>query len=114
MARDRQPRKPVESAVAMAVAAVEDSPLPSPLDMDMRDIDPDPTSLDLTLPDKPDEAFYSADFREFILPYDIVRQSEAPDHTLLDFLQSTYEAAANLAKWDRSALERDHDPKKTV
>jgi len=63
---------------------------------------------------KPDGAFYSADFREFILPYDIVRQSEAPDHTLLDFLQSTYEAAANLAKWDRSALERDHDPKKTV
>jgi len=60
---------------------------------------------------KPDAAFYSADFREFILPYDIVRQSEAPDHTLLDFLQSTYEAAANLAKWDRSALERDHDPK---
>jgi hypothetical protein len=39
----------------MAVAAVEDIPLPSPLDMDMRDIDPDPTSLDLTLPDKPDD-----------------------------------------------------------
>ena len=63
---------------------------------------------------KPDGAFYSADFREFILPYDIVRQSEAPDHTLLDFLQSTYEAAANLANWDRKSLERDHDPKSTV
>ena len=63
---------------------------------------------------KPDGAFYSSDLREFILPYDIVRQSESPDHTLLDFLQSTYEAAANLAKWDRSTLERDHDPKKTV
>jgi hypothetical protein len=63
---------------------------------------------------KPGGAFYSADLREFILPYDIVRQSEAPDHTLLDFLQSTYEAAANLAKWDRRSLERDHDPKGTV
>jgi len=55
VARKAQPRKPEKSAVAMAVAAVEDSPLPSPLDMDMRDIDPDPTSLDLTLPDKPDD-----------------------------------------------------------
>ncbi len=63
---------------------------------------------------KPHGAFYSADFREFILPYDIVRQSENPDHTLLDFLQSTYEAAANLAKWDRKSLERDHDPKSSV
>jgi len=63
---------------------------------------------------KPGGAFYSADLREFILPYDIVRQPEAPDHTLLDFLQSTYEAAANLAKWDRRSLERDHDPKGTV
>ena len=63
---------------------------------------------------KPEEAFYSAEFREFILPYDIVRQSEAPDQTLLDFLQSTYEAAANLAQWDRRSLERDHDPKRTV
>lgn len=54
---------------------------------------------------KPDAAFYSADLREFILPYDAVRQSEAPDSTLLEFLQSTYEAAANLAKWDRSSLE---------
>ena len=57
-------------------------------------------------PLKPGTAFYSADLREFILPYDVVRQSESPDSTLLDFLQSTYEAAANLAKWDRSSLER--------
>jgi Family of unknown function (DUF5996) len=56
-------------------------------------------------PVKPDAAFYSADLREFILPYDAVRQSESPDRTLLDFLQSTYEAAANLAKWDRASLE---------
>ena len=55
---------------------------------------------------KPAAAFYSADLREFMLPYDAVRQSESPDATLLDFLQTTYEAAANLAKWDREALER--------
>lgn len=63
---------------------------------------------------KPDGAFYSVDLGEFILPYEIVRQSEAPDDILLDFLQSTYEAAAALAKWDRRSLERDHDPKRTV
>jgi|SRR5271157_1137830 len=62
-------------------------------------------------PVKPDAAFYSRDFREFILAYDVVRQSESPDDTLLDFLQTTYEAAANLAKWDRTLLERAHDPK---
>ena len=56
---------------------------------------------------KPGAAFYSPDFREFILPYDAVRQSESPDRTLLDFLQSTYEAAANLAAWDRVALESE-------
>jgi hypothetical protein len=62
-------------------------------------------------PLKPEAAFYSADLREFILPYDAVRQSESPDATLLDFLQSTYEAAADLAQWDRGALERAHDPR---
>ena len=55
---------------------------------------------------RPDGAFYSSDFREFVLPYDRVRESKTPDDTLLQFLQSTYEAAANLAKWDRAALER--------
>jgi len=54
MVRNPQPRKPVESAVEMAVAAVEDSPRPSPLDQDMSAVDPDPTSLDLTVPGKPD------------------------------------------------------------
>jgi Family of unknown function (DUF5996) len=63
---------------------------------------------------QPDEAFYSADLREFILPYDVVRRSKSPDDTLLDFLQSTYEAAADLAKWDRSSLERGHNPKSAV
>jgi hypothetical protein len=50
-------------------------------------------------------AFYNADFGEFILPYDRVRRSSSPDETLLAFLQSTYEAAADLARWDRAALE---------
>ena len=56
---------------------------------------------------RPGGAFYSSDLHEFILPYDIVRQSESPDETLLEFLQTTYAAAANLAKWDRSSLERE-------
>lgn len=55
---------------------------------------------------RPAGAFYNNDFREFILPYDVVRQSTTPDETLLEFLQSTYEAAADLARWDRAALER--------
>ena len=55
---------------------------------------------------KPSKAFYSPDLREFILPYDTVRESATPDETLLDFLQSTYEAAADLGRWERHALER--------
>ena len=53
----------------------------------------------------PSDAFYSQDLREFILPYDAVRTASDPDRVLLDFLQSTYAAAADLAKWDRAALE---------
>jgi hypothetical protein len=54
---------------------------------------------------KPDAAFFSKDLGEFILPYDAVRTAADPDAALLDFLQSTYEAAADLAKWDRAGLE---------
>jgi hypothetical protein len=54
---------------------------------------------------RPGAAFYSTDLREFILPYDVVRQSPAPDETLLEVLQTTYAAAADLAGWDRDALE---------
>jgi hypothetical protein len=61
-------------------------------------------------PVKPSGAFYSTDLGEFILPYDEVRKAGQPSEMLLDFLQSTYEAAANLAKWDRRALERDKLP----
>ncbi|MGH7855585.1 MAG: DUF5996 family protein [Candidatus Binatia bacterium] len=56
-------------------------------------------------PIKPDSAFYSTDLREFILSYDEVRNAQSPDDTLLDFLQTTYEGAANLAKWHRASLE---------
>ena len=53
----------------------------------------------------PANAFYSMDLHEFILPYDAVRIAADPDAVLLEFLQSTYEAAADRARWDRSALE---------
>jgi hypothetical protein len=59
---------------------------------------------------RPAAAFYSTDLREFVLPYDTVREAAAPDQTLLDFLQSTYEAATIAAKWDRAALERTTEP----
>ena len=55
---------------------------------------------------RPDAAFYSRDFGEFVLPYEAVRTAPSPDDMLLEFLQSTYEAAAELARWDRAALER--------
>ena len=55
---------------------------------------------------RPEGAFYSPVFREFILPYDRVREAPSPDETLLQFFQTTYEAAATLAGWDRNALER--------
>ena len=52
------------------------------------------------------EAFYDHELGQFILPYDVVRQSGNPDKLLLGFLQETYAAAAELAKWDRNRLER--------
>jgi Family of unknown function (DUF5996) len=54
---------------------------------------------------RPEAAFFSEALGEFILPYDAVRLAARPDQALLEFLQSTYEAAANAAKWDRAALE---------
>ena len=65
---------------------------------------PEPTGFE-GVQVKPDGAFYSRDLREFLLPYDRVRESSSPDETLLEFLQTTYEAAATLGRWDRSALE---------
>jgi len=54
----------------------------------------------------PDAAFYSEDLGEWVLPYSAVRESEDPDATLLEFLQASYAAAADLAGWDREGLER--------
>lgn len=54
---------------------------------------------------KPEAAFFSEGLGEFVLPYDAVRTAADPDAALLAFLQSTYEAAAIAAKWDRDALE---------
>jgi Family of unknown function (DUF5996) len=56
-------------------------------------------------PVRPEQAFFSEALGEFILPYDSVRRAQNPDGALLDFLQSTYEAAANAGQWDRAALE---------
>jgi hypothetical protein len=54
----------------------------------------------------PDKAYYDTNMREFILPYDVVRTAPSPDETLLAFLESTYDAAASRAAWDRDSLER--------
>jgi len=54
---------------------------------------------------RPSAAFFSKDLQEFILPYDAVRTAASPDAALLEFLQSTYEAAADAGHWDRAALE---------
>jgi hypothetical protein len=63
-----------------------------------------------TAPVRPGNAIYDAAMREFLLPYDEVRRAQSPDAVLLEFLQSSYEAAANLGRWDRSALERTAPP----
>lgn len=51
-------------------------------------------------------AHYNDALREFVLPYDAARRAASPDTAVLEFLQSTYEAAASLAKWQRDALEQ--------
>jgi len=56
---------------------------------------------------RPAAAFYSEAFSNFLLPYDDARAAANPRATVLEFLQSTYEAAANLGQWDRKSLERD-------
>jgi Family of unknown function (DUF5996) len=58
-----------------------------------------------TAPVRPEKAFYSQ-LGEFLLMYDDIRQSTAPQKLLMEFLQSTYEAGANLGKWPRAELER--------
>ena len=55
---------------------------------------------------RPAAAYYHPVLREFILPYEAVRSAPDPDGMVMDFLDSTYGAAADLARWDRAALER--------
>jgi hypothetical protein len=57
-------------------------------------------------PVRPEAAYYHKELREFVLPYEAVRTAHNPDDALLNFLQSTYEAAAVPGNWDRAALER--------
>jgi hypothetical protein len=65
---------------------------------------PEPDGFRAT-PVEPEAAFFSRELAEFILPYDAVRTADDPDGALLRFLQSTYAAAADAARWDRAALE---------
>jgi hypothetical protein len=55
---------------------------------------------------QPRGAFYHGELGEFILPYDTVRKSDSPEDAILAFVNSTYEQAANLARWNRPVLER--------
>lgn len=64
---------------------------PAPMELEKRSVTP---------------GFYSSEMSEFLLPYDDVRAAESPRDALLQFLQSTYEAGAELARWNRKELER--------
>jgi len=66
---------------------------------------PEPAGFSAT-PLMPGKARYDTAFREFVLPYEQVRQAASPDAFLLEFLQGSYEAAAGLGGWDRAANER--------
>lgn len=65
---------------------------------------PAPTGFDAACV-RPAEAFYAASAGEFLLPYEAMRTSSAPDAALHEFLQSTYDAAADAGRWDRAALD---------
>ena len=62
---------------------------------------------------RPGTAFYSSDLGEFLLPYEEMRKAASPEGALMEFLQSTYDAAADLGGWDKEALERGRDPRPT-
>jgi len=66
---------------------------------------PEPAGLK-TARVQPAAAFYHAEMGEFLLPYEAVRTAESPEAAIHAFVQSTYEQAADLATWDRAALER--------
>jgi Family of unknown function (DUF5996) len=67
---------------------------------------PSPAALDQEAI-QPRAGYFDPKLGEFLLKYDDVRVAASPEDAVLEFLQSTYEAGANLAKWDRGALERD-------
>jgi len=69
---------------------------------------PEPAGCNVA-PVRPEGAYYHPEMHEWILPYERVRSAPDPERALLEFFQSTYEAAADLAKWDRKALERPAD-----
>jgi hypothetical protein len=60
-----------------------------------------------TAPIKPEKAFYSAEMNEYFLMYEDVRTSDNPKQALTDFVNSTYEAGADLANWRRDEMERN-------
>ena len=66
---------------------------------------PEPAGCDVA-PIRPSGAYYNLQLREWILPYEAVRTAADPELAMLEFFQSTYEAAADRAKWDRASLER--------
>ncbi|TYP89021.1 DUF5996 family protein [Blastococcus xanthinilyticus] len=55
----------------------------------------------------PDGAYFSTEFQQFLLPYEVARAAPDPDRAVAEFLSTTYEAAAQLGRWDRAALEDD-------
>ncbi len=63
---------------------------------------------------RPKPAFYHPGIGEFLLMYDDIRLAASPQSELMDFLETTYEAGANLAKWDRAALERSSGNRATT
>ncbi|HSS22621.1 MAG TPA: DUF5996 family protein [Pyrinomonadaceae bacterium] len=72
-------------------------------------IAPEPPGLSYTVNQGkilPEQAFYSSEMKEFFLMYDDVRKADSPEKALMDFCQTTYEAGATRADWDRKALER--------
>jgi hypothetical protein len=62
---------------------------------------------------EPSAAFYHREMGEFILPYEAVRTASNPDDAIAAFVDSTYDRAATLAKWDRAALERANEARAT-
>jgi Family of unknown function (DUF5996) len=66
---------------------------------------PEPEGLK-SAPVRPDAAFYHREMGEFILPYDAVRRAASPAAEITAFIESTYDQAATLARWDRAALDR--------